>query len=118
MVIQESGEMYLETILVLWQKKGDVRSVDVANELGYTKASTSRAMSILKKEEYITIGEHGSIILTKKGLEKATAIIDRHKVISAFLVKTLNIDNELAGKDACKIEHVISDEVYERMKEI
>ena len=116
MAMHESGEMYLETILVLQKKNGVVRSVDIANELGYTKASISRAISILKKAEYVKTGERGNILLTEKGLKKAEYVINRHKVIAEFLVKTLGIDDTLADNDACKIEHVISDEVFTKMK--
>jgi Mn-dependent DtxR family transcriptional regulator len=117
MAIHESGENYLETILVLQNKNGSVRSIDVANELGYTKASISRAMSILKEGEYIVIGDGGNILLTAKGLQKADEILDRHKVIAAFLVKTLGIAAELADKNACRIEHIISQEVFAKMRD-
>ena len=117
MAIHESGEDYLETILVLQNKKGSVRSIDVANELGYTKASISRAMSILKEAEYIATGEKGSILLTEKGLQKANEVLDRHKVIVEFLVKTLGVDAELADENACRIEHIISQEVFEKMRD-
>jgi Mn-dependent DtxR family transcriptional regulator len=115
MAIHESGEDYLETILVLQNKTGSVRSIDVANELGYTKASISRAMSILKEEEYIVIGKSGSIIFTEKGLQKADEVLNRHKIIAEFLVKTLGVDTDLADKNACRIEHVISHEVFDKM---
>ena len=117
MAIHESGEDYLETILVLKNKKGMVRSIDVANELGYTKASISRAMSILKEAEYIAIGEGGSILLTEKGLQKADEVLNRHKVIAGFLVKTLGVDADIADANACRTEHVISQEVFERMRD-
>jgi len=115
MAIYESGEDYLETILLLQNKNGLVRSIDIANELGYTKASISRAMSILKDAEYIVIGEKGNILLTDKGLQKANEVLDRHEVIVEFLVKTLGVDTELADQNACRIEHVISQEVFEKM---
>ena len=115
MSMKESGEMYLETILILQEKNGTVRSVDIANELQYTKASISRAMSILKKSKHIEIGEHSTILLTEKGLQKARDVMKRHRVIAEFLVKSLGVDNELADKDACKIEHIISDEVFNKM---
>jgi len=117
MAIYESGENYLETILILQEKNDMVRSIDIANELGYTKASVSRAMSILKKTEYITIGDGGNILLTESGKQKATEIFNRHKIITEFLMKTLGVDEETADKDACRIEHVISDGVFAKMTE-
>lgn len=116
MAIYESGENYLETIFILQEKNGTVRSIDVANELGYTKASVSRAMSILKKAEYIKIAESGNILLTESGRQKATQIFNRHKIITEFLMNTLQVDEALADKDACRIEHIISEEVFEKMK--
>jgi len=117
MAIYESGENYLETILILGRKNGMVRSIDVANELGYSKASISRAMSILKKAEYIEIADGGNILLTESGERKANEVLNRHKIITEFLVKSLKVDEDAADKDACRIEHIISDEVFEKMKE-
>jgi len=117
MAIYESGENYLETILILQGKCEKVRAVDVANELGYSKASVSRAMSILKKAEYIAIENGGNILLTEFGKQKALDIFNRHKIITEFLVKTLEVDIDTADKDACRIEHVISPQVFEKMKE-
>ncbi|WMJ24191.1 metal-dependent transcriptional regulator [Paludicola sp. MB14-C6] len=116
MRIQESGENYLETILKLHKESGFVRSIDIANELDYTKPSISRAMSILKKEEYITMEPSGQILLTEKGLAKANEIYERHNIITSYLVHTLGLEKELADKDACRIEHVISQETFEKMK--
>ena len=116
MVIYESGENYLETIFILREKSGTVRSIDVANELGYSKASISRAMGILKKAGYITIEDSGNILLTESGKQKATQIFHRHKIITEFLMKTLGVDKDLADKDACRIEHIISEEVFKEMK--
>ncbi|MDO4926250.1 MAG: metal-dependent transcriptional regulator [Turicibacter sp.] len=118
MKLQESGENYLETILILSQKNGSVRSIDIANELNYSKPSISRAMGILKKAGLITIEKNGQINLTEIGHEKATAIYERHCLIKEFLIQTLQIDEELADKDACRIEHVISVETFERMKDV
>ena len=112
----ESGENYLETILRLAQKNGTVRSVDVAEALGVTKPSVSRAMSILREQGYVVFGEANHLVLTDKGLEKAQSVYDRHRVISCFLVLTLGVDEALAAKDACRFEHDISDETFERMK--
>lgn len=118
MKLQESGENYLETILILQQRNGSVRSIDVANELNFSKASISRAMGILKKAELIIIEKSGQITLTKLGYQKATEIFERHCLIKEFLIKTLQIDEELADKDACRIEHVISDETFSRIKQL
>jgi len=116
MKLQESGENYLETILILQNQKGFVRSIDIAKELGYTKASVSRAMSILKKTDYITMEENGQILLTEKGFEKATEIYERHTLISKFLIHTLDIDEQTANIDACRIEHVISINTFNKIK--
>ena len=117
MAIYESGENYLETILILQRKIEKVRAVDVANELGYAKASVSRAMSILKKAEYIEITDNGNILLTDSGKQKAIDIFNRHKIITNFLIKSLNVDEKTADKDACRIEHIISEEIFEKMRE-
>ena len=118
MKLQESGENYLETILILEQRNGVVRSIDIANELNFSKASISRAMGILKNAELITIEKSGQIKLTQSGHQKASEIFERHCLIKEFLMMTLNIDEDLADKDACRIEHVISPETFERIKQI
>jgi len=118
MKINESGENYLETILLLQRKKGSVRSIDIANELDYTKASISRAMGILKKAEYINMERSGEITLTGKGMKKASEIYERHTLITKYLMDTLNIDEEIADKDACRIEHILSNEAFEKIKEL
>ncbi len=115
-MIQESGENYLETILILHNKTGFVRSIDVAEELNYSKASVSRAMSILKKENLITIEKNGQILLTKDGEIKANAIYERHNTITEFLISSLGLDYEIASTDACRIEHIISNETFNRIK--
>lgn len=117
MIIQESGENYLETILILQNKKGSVRSIDIANELDYTKASISRAMSILKKAGYITMEDGGSIHLTEQGYLRATQIYERHRLITEYLVRALQIGEEAAMADACRIEHVISEESFHKIKD-
>lgn len=117
MRIQESGENYLETILILQGKKGSVRSIDVANELDYTKASISRAMGILRKAGYITIDDSGNIHLTESGNQRATQIYERHRLIAEYLVKALQIGEETAAADACRIEHVISEESFHKIKD-
>ena len=116
MIIQESGENYLETILLLQKRKGYVRSIDVAAELNFSKASISRAMSILRREIYILMEADGNIILTERGLEKAQSVLERHLVITAFLEKKLGISPEIAAKDACRIEHIISPETFDSIK--
>ena len=116
MAIRESGENYLETILILQSKQSKVRAVDIANELGYAKPSVSRAMNILKNAGYIEIESNGNILLTESGKKKANEILIRHKIITKFLVKTLGVDVESADKDACRIEHVISEGIFEKMK--
>lgn len=118
MGIHESGENYLETILVLQNKNGYVRSIDIATELGFTKPSISRAMSILKKSEYITMEKSGQIKLTEKGLAKANEIYERHRIISEYFEKVLGVSKEIADRDACKIEHVISQESFDKMKNL
>ena len=108
MKLQESGEMYLETILVLSKKGGAVRAIDVGASMGYSKPSVSRAMGLLKSGGYITVNADGTILLTACGRELAQKIYDRHKLLTACLVK-LGVDEETAAEDACKIEHNISD---------
>ena len=116
MKLQESGENYLETILLLENRNGQVRSIDIANELSFSKPSISRAMSILKKAGFITVGDNGSIILTQAGRQKANAIYERHQMITRYLMITLDIDQETASQDACKIEHVISQDSFDKIK--
>ncbi len=115
--LQESGENYLETILVLKNKNGNVRSIDIANELGYSKPSISRAMTILKNAEYIIINETtGYITLTDKGYNIATAMYERHQILSTYLI-SLGVSPDVATQDACRIEHVISEETFERIRQ-
>lgn len=115
MAIQESGEMYLETILVLSKKIGNVRSLDVANEMSFSKPSVSRAMGILKTEGYIVIDDNGFITLTPSGAKIAKKIYERHVVISELLV-SIGVDKKTADIDACRIEHVISDKTFKAIK--
>lgn len=118
MAIYESGEDYLETILVLQKRNGTVRSIDVASELNFSKPSVSRAMSILKNSDYILIDEKGHITFTDKGRSKAEGIYERHNIISAFLEQVLDVSEENALKDACRIEHDLSDETYQKMRKM
>ncbi len=113
--LQESGEMYLETIYVLSQKIGSVRSLDVAEYMNYSKPSISRAMGLLKNGNYILIDAGGYITLTESGLEIAKKIYERHTVITRLLVM-LGVDEETAAEDACKIEHDISEKSFEAIK--
>jgi len=117
MKIQESGENYLETILILQNQNGYVRSIDVANQLDFTKASVSRAMSILKEAGYITMEQNGNLVLTDTGNKKASAIYERHTLIAQFLEMTLGVGSDIALQDSCRIEHIISEEVFERIKQ-
>lgn len=112
----ESQEMYLKTILLLRLGNQTSRSVDVANELGYSKASVSRAVSLLKSEKLIEVVEGGEIVFTKKGKEKALSVLERYNVLVKIL-KKLGLDEEEADEEACKLEHVIGDELYVKLKE-
>ena len=115
MSVHESGEMYLEAILVLGKSGNLVRSVDVGEYLGYSKPSVSRAMGILRKENYITVQKNGGLVLTEKGRPLAETIYERHTVLSSMLVH-LGVSPETAGADACRMEHVISDESFQAIK--
>ena len=109
MVIQESAENYLEAILMIKQRNGEVHSVDIAAELGFSKPSVSVAMKNFRQNGYITMDEHGHIELTEAGLEIAERIYERHRLIMALLSK-LGVEESVARDDACRIEHVISEE--------
>ena len=115
MHIQESGEMYLETIHILSRKKGEVRSIDVCEYMGYSKPSVSRAMGILKSAGYIEVDKHGYITLTDEGLSLAEKMYARHTLLTSMLVK-LGVDEEVAAEDACKIEHHISEATFDAIK--
>jgi Mn-dependent DtxR family transcriptional regulator len=117
MRIQESGEMYLETILRLSQKSGHVRAIDVGEEMGYSKPSVSRAMSLLKEGGYIVIDRDGAITLTDAGREIAEKIYARHTLLTNFLV-SLGVDEKTAAEDACKLEHSISDISFEAIQRL
>lgn len=115
MNVHESGEMYLEAILVLSQKNGFVRSVDVSEYLGYSKPSVSRAMGILRKGEYITMEKDGALELTDRGRQIAETIYERHTVLTDLLTR-LGVPEEIAAADACKLEHAISDQSFQAIK--
>lgn len=112
---EESMEDYLETILLLTRKKGKVRSIDIVSELGYTKASVSVAMKGLREKEMITMDEVGYITLTNEGLKKAEKVLERHTLISNWLIK-LGVSEDVAKEDACRIEHDISEETFNILK--
>ena len=116
MAIQESGEMYLETIHILQKKNGQVRAIDISEHMGYSKPSVSRAMGLLKEGGYITIDKESFITLTDSGLEVAEKIYERHTILSNLLV-ALGVSPETAAEDACRIEHAISDESFEAIKQ-
>ena len=115
MALQESGEMYLESILILSRTKGAVRSIDISQHLGYSKPSVSRAVGLLKSGSYILIDGDGYITLTDSGREIAEKILSRHTILTELLVR-LGVDREVASADACKMEHVISDESMAALK--
>lgn len=117
MAIQESGEMYLETILILSKNNSKVRAVDVGEHMGFSKPSVSRAMTILKNEGFIEVGEGGSITLTDSGKKVAERIYSRHKLLRDILL-SIGVSMETATEDACKIEHVISEESIEAIKKL
>lgn len=115
MKMQESGEMYLETILILKKEKGSVRAIDISERMGFSKPSVSRAMGLLRQGGWITVERDGTIRLTESGTGLASKIYERHDVISQYLM-SLGVSRETAVADACKIEHDISDETFEALK--
>lgn len=115
MFLQESGEMYLETIYVLSKKNPTVRSIDIGEYMGYSKPSVSRAVGLLKSGGYITVDSDGYITLTDAGKEVAEKMYERHTMLTEFLVG-LGVDRNIAAEDACKIEHDISDESFNAIK--
>lgn len=112
---EESMEDYLETILLLQQKNGRVRSIDIATELEFTKASVSIAMKNLREKELITMAETGYITLTEEGMNRAEKVLERHNLLSNWLIQ-LGVSKEVAIEDACRIEHDISEETFEILK--
>ena len=116
MKIQESAEDYLESILVLKEQKGVVRSIDIAHYMEYSKPSISRAMSLLRENGYIVMDKDGFITLTDAGMAIASRIYERHRMLDQWLV-LLGVTPEVAAKDACRIEHVISEETYQKLKD-
>lgn len=115
MHLQESGEMYLETILILSQKKSFVRAIDIGEEMGFSKPSVSRAIGLLRNGGFVTVGDGGGISLTEEGKVVAEKIYERHQYLTRFLTE-LGVDPEVAAEDACRMEHVISDESFSAIK--
>ncbi|MBO4218991.1 MAG: metal-dependent transcriptional regulator [Erysipelotrichaceae bacterium] len=115
MRLQESGEMYLETILILSQKREHVRAIDVCEEMNYSKPSVSRGLKILRENSYVAIDRNGYITLTRTGREVAEKIYERHRVLTEVLIR-LGVDPQVAAEDACRMEHVISDASFESIK--
>ncbi len=116
MVIKESAENYLEAILMIKRKKGNVRSIDIENQLNFTKPSVSVAMKSFREEEYITMDHDGNITLTEKGLAIAQKVYERHEVIAKALI-ALGVSEDIAYEDSCKVEHDISQETFDRLKD-
>ena len=116
MQLQASGEMYLETILVLSQQKNVVHSVDISEYMGYSKPSVSRAVGLLREGGYLDMAPDGALTLTEVGLEVAAKIYERHTLLTDLLVH-LGVDRAVAAEDACKMEHVISDETMRAIKQ-
>ncbi|MBO6148093.1 MAG: metal-dependent transcriptional regulator [Lachnospiraceae bacterium] len=112
----ESGEDYIETIYLLKKRNGTVRSIDVARELGFSRPSVSRAVSILKKDGYLEMDAAGDLELTDKGRKKATEVYDRHKTLTRFLMATAEVSENVAETDACRIEHIISPATFKGIK--
>ena len=115
MRLQESGEMYLESIYLLTKNNPHVRAIDVGEYMGYSKPSVSRAMGLLKSGGYVSVDESGFITLLPPGREVAEKIYERHTLLTSFLVR-LGVSKEIASEDACRLEHVLSDESFEAIK--
>lgn len=115
MKTSESKEMYLETILQLHEKGSRVRSIDVATELGFSRPSVSIAIKNLQMENLISVGEGGTLSLTKEGMEQAKAVLERHRVLTDFFVG-LGAERESAEENACRMEHIITDDLFELIK--
>ncbi len=115
MPIHESGQMYLETIYILSQKSTYVRAIDVSEQLGFSKPSVSRALSILKRDRHVSVDDSGAITLTESGLAIAQTMYTRHTILSQMLMK-LGVDEKTATEDACRIEHVISEKSFSAVR--
>lgn len=115
MTVHESGEMYLETIYILSQSSSGVRGIDVGAYMGFSKPSVSRAVGVLKKEGLVTTDEQGFIRLTETGMKRAEVIYERHTLLTRLLIN-IGVDEKTAAEDACRIEHYISEETFEAIK--
>lgn len=115
MHLQESGEMYLETIYVLSKTKSSVRAIDVSEQMGFSKPSVSRAVGLLRDAKLLDVDNSGALVLTDAGIELAKKIYERHTILTSFLI-SIGVDKNIAADDACKIEHHISDETFEAIK--
>ena len=115
MHLQESGEMYLESIHVLLHRRGQVRAVDVSEYMGYSKPSVSRALGLLREGGYLTVEDGGWLHLTERGFAAAEKIYERHRVLTLWLTR-IGVSRECAAEDACRIEHVISEETFQRIR--
>ncbi len=116
MPIHESGEDYIETIYILKMKRGSVRSIDIAQELQFSRPSVSRAVGLLKENGLITVAEDGEIELSEKGLKKAKMVFERHTTLTKFLMLVSGVDFETAEKDGCRFEHIVSPETFKGIK--
>jgi Mn-dependent DtxR family transcriptional regulator len=116
MVMHESGEDYIETIYLLKKKKGMVRSIDVANELNFSRPSVSRAVGLLKDDGLLTVEDDGELVLTELGLKKAKSVYEKHTNLTKFLMLTAGVNEDIAETDACRIEHIISPETFKGIK--
>lgn len=116
MAIMESGEMYLETILILSNEKENIRAIDICSQMGFSKPSVSRGLKLLKEEHMISVDKNGFITLTDVGKAKAEQVYERHNVLTDALIK-LGVKKDVAEDDACKIEHILSDETFTKIKE-
>jgi len=114
--MQESGENYLETVLKLKEKNGTVRSIDIAREMNFSKPSVSRAMGILREDGFITMEHSGEIELTEKGKEKANEIYGRHRLLTRFIRHITGVDEEMAERNACRMEHILDQEVVDGIR--
>ena len=117
MKVRESAKNYLKTILILQEKLGEVRSVDVARELGVSKPSVSNAIKKLRSEGFVDMDSSRSLVLTEDGMKCAASIVERHVVIEKYLTDVLNVDEQTAHSDSCRLENLISTEAYTKIKE-
>ena len=115
MTVGESGEMYLETIYILSKKLSNVRSIDVGAYMGFSKPSVSRAIGLLKKENFVTVDRQGFLTLTEAGEKKAAVIYERHQLLTQLLIN-IGVDEKTAEEDACRVEHYISDATFDAIK--